>query len=105
MSRPHKGTARNAAEVLGVSLSTFHRSRAAATLVVDYTRGGEIRELTAAERRNRSWQKRQHLVAPALCGQQFPGRPWIFDLHCLRRQLGEEPPGAKWGSDDVAGDP
>ncbi len=81
-------TAREAAQVLGVSLSTLHRSRAAATLVVDYTRGGKIRALTAAERRDRSWQKRQHLVAPSLHGQQLPGRPWLFDLGRLARQGG-----------------
>ena len=89
-----KGTAKDAALVLGVSLSTFHRSRAAANLVVDYTRGGEIRELTAAEQADRGWQKRNHLVAPALYGQQLPGRPWIFDLRRLAKQFEHGPPGA-----------
>ena len=90
------GTARDAAEVLGISLSTFHRSRATATLVVDHL-SGTVRELSAPEQSDHPWQRRQHLVAPALFGQRLPGQSWMFDLRRLRRQLAEGPPGAEWG--------
>jgi hypothetical protein len=91
------GTARAAASVLGVSVQTLHRCRSAGTLVIDHAAGGVLRELTAAERRDRAWQKRKHLVATSLFGQQLPGRPWEFDLERLRRQTNEGPPAAAWG--------
>lgn len=89
------GTAKEAADVLGVSPSTLHRSREAATLVVDH-QSRAVRELTPEERADRIWQRRQHLVAPSLFGQQLPGRPWVFDLARLRRQMHQGPPGAEW---------
>lgn len=93
-----RGTAAAAASVLGVSVQTLHRSRAAAMLVIDHVRGGGVRELTPSERQDRSWQKRQHLVAPSLFGQQLPGRPWEFDLQRLRQQVDAGPPAVGWGS-------
>ena len=86
-----------AASVLGVSVQTVHRCRAAATLVVDHAAGGPVRVLTPTERRNRAWQKRQHLIAPSLFGQQLPGRPWEFDLERLERQVRLGPPASEWG--------
>ncbi len=91
------GTAQEAAAALGVSIATLHRMRAAATLVIDHRIGRVLRELTPDERVDRRWQKRQHLVAPALFAQQLPGRPWLYDLERLRQQATDGPPEAEWG--------
>lgn len=100
-TRPRIGTARDAARILGVSLATLHRSRAAGALVLDHAQGGKPRPLSSQERADRRWQRTQHLIAPALFGQQLPGRPWTFHLDRLERQLDQGPPGAPWDPGDL----
>lgn len=91
-------TAREAAELLGLSLSQFNEQRLAATYKYDLRTQQLLRlpprdELPEGQTLRELIEGR-HLAAPTLTGQRRPWGSWRFNLTRLQELREEEWPGA-----------
>lgn len=101
MSDDTIGTAKEAAELLDLSLSQFNEQRLAATYEYDPASGeasplperGELPEGQTL----REYMRDRHLVAPTLAGQRRPGGSWEFNLTRLQKLREEGWPGVSYG--------
>jgi hypothetical protein len=103
------GGAREAARILGMTVSSFNRLRLRVTQIYDPVLGS-VSPIDNGVEDLRGYTQEHHLVAPTLAGLKLPGRPWTFRLDLLRRYRDRGWPGAefpapwtgptcrKWGS-------
>lgn len=89
------GGARDAARILGMTISSFNRVRLRVTYVYDPV-SGEVSSLDLSRNDLRTFTEAKHLVAPTLAGTKLPGRPWTFRLDLLRQYQELGWPGAEF---------
>lgn len=100
MSEDKIGTAREAAELLGISLSQFNEQRLAATYEYDPAMN-TLRALPDQEALPegvslRQYMKGRHLTAPTLAGQRRAEGSWEFNLTRLQQYRQRGWPGAEY---------
>lgn len=100
MSEDKIGTAREAAELLGLSLSRFNEQRLAATYEYD-PRAQQLLPLPPREdlpegQTLREYMEGRHLAAPTLAGQRRAEGSWKFNLTRLQQYRQRGWPGAEY---------
>lgn len=100
MSKDTIGTATEAAELLGLSLSQFNEQRLAATYEYDPAERS-LRRLPDQEELPegvslRQYMKGLHLTAPTLAGQRRAEGSWEFNLTRLQQYRERGWPGAEY---------
>lgn len=104
MSDDTIGTAQEAADLLGLSLSQFNEQRLAATYEYDPATGEvsplpERSELPEGQTL-REYMRGRHLTAPTLAGQRRAGGSWEFNIDRLRRYRKNGWPGGRFPDPD-----
>lgn len=100
MSKNDIGSAEDAAEVMGLSVSQFNEQRLAATYEYDPVSEtiaplpdlDDLPEGTSL----RQYMRGRHLCAPTLAGQRWPGGKWEYNLTRLQMLRDEGWPGARY---------
>jgi len=107
MSDDTIGTAREAAELLGLSLSQFNARRRAVTREYDPATGETFalpsKDDLPEDTSLREYLRDRHLVAPTLAGNRMPRGSWEFNLTVLQEYREQGWPGARFPT-PVGGD-
>lgn len=89
------GTAEEAADVLGISLSQFNHMRLLDTYVWN-AQTESLQQVDPDRDDLRAYLKDKHLVAPAFAGRRPAGGSWRFNLTRLREYEERGWPGAEY---------
>lgn len=92
---PEIGTAKEAADLLDVSLSQFNRMRLLDTYIWEPQTGARQR-VDPGRDDLRDHLADKHLVAPAYAGRRLAGGSWRFNLTKLKKYQEQGWPGAEY---------